>query len=394
MTTSPTPPSPLNDDGANAKFASLASQLASRASTTIGAQEWVRGGGYGQPWYTGGQYWEGWNHEHLLLTPESQLLALSNAFARPRCWPNASKRHVTYQLGERPIEYVPDPALPYEDHGAQIVDGVRVYGLDSEHFCSGQVLSLRRLNPPTIVSGLKWGDDTLPDLTIGQLADAAVHLLQDSNAGEMMTWMANTKDGLSVRPPDRVTARLTWVALRCAEEIGLDGWNETIVRYWLDNVARWIMPGPHWQTTKDIGTSPDVTLPYWNPVHSYGYMVPTIWKLLQKWGGILPPNTRLAFQAWLPDAAKSLDPLIGENGETPWAVDALGVKGYMTGGNGDQYTPGYEVYTALRIAVLLPGVTSTSPKAAAILNHLGAKATDPLYSPWLCDANFKCVVAP
>lgn len=387
MTTNPfaaQQPNPLDDLGANAALASVAEQLAARAGEAVGSAAWCEAGDYPQPWMTGGHPSAGWDHRPWVQTEKQQLLTLSNSLARRRYWPHAAKRRIGYGDGELPIEH----STGWEPDGTPIgyhaVGGVKIWAKDCEHFMEGQLLSLCDPSVPEhSVSGLTWMGQELPAVTTRQMARIAAGMLRDSAIGQALTWLS-VKDasGAVQRPSDRVAARLLDMLVRASHAAGIGDAQTQIALAFVREASKWIASGPHLQTSKASGTKPAALIPYWNPVHSYGYMVPAVYRLLALFGNALDADTRNRFLAYLAAAGEALKKYVKPDGATVWAVDALGTEGYLWGPNGDQYTPGYEMLAALYVCQAMG--SPLGDRIAAIEKRFATKVMEPVFGPYLC----------
>lgn len=385
-------PSPIDDLGDNAARADLAVQLAKKANTNIGSPEWCLGGDFPQSWGTGGHFSEGWDHTPWLQEERRQVLALSNSFSRRRSWIFATKRKIGYGDGELPMELPTGWEPDGTPIGYHLVDGVKIWADDCEHFLEGQMLSLAEMEASARLDGLTWKGDSLPSAPASHYAQAECRYLQYSATGQALTWLGVRDAQQRVeRPSDRVTARLLYMLVRTAKIVGLDGDHELRTRAFVEETSHWLMQGPHYQTSKEAGVMPYVAKPYFNPVHSYGYMIPVVYWLVTKFGKDLTPEQEDRFKSFLDDATIRILSYVAEDGATVWAANDLGVKGYMFGENGDRYTPAYEMFTALHIAKNMG--RDVGSRITSIASRFDVNS--PTFGPWLCtvdsNGNFKAL---
>lgn len=341
---------------------------------TFGGAAFNRCGSALQPWLTGGSWAEGWNHDHLFTGPDAKKnakLTLASALIRPRFYIDEGyHRSPGYATGERPINWQWAPSNLDAPDGGRRVGGQIAYGCDSEHFLFGPLFSLASLTESPYIQ-FPWG--------LAPAHEAArdiCYFVQKSALGMCRPGMWYKTN----RASDRTIARLLYALLRTGQMWEYRGNDLNDVQAAIETFLTFQEAGPM-MLVKTQTVDPPIPegTPYWMFVQYVGYGLP-VWKWIL--------DTDLP---WIPKARikalieKMSDLLIHVqlDGATPWSVTADDVAHFYTSPNGDKYTPGYELFAALKV------VHSESRAAEILKRHLALPADSErraLERPWFVDA--------
>lgn len=345
---------------------------------------------YGQreePWFTGAGT-DGYRKPLIERDGEiGHKMALANYLARPDKYDfnNVEARRGGYGDGWRTYSSV----LQGQDWG----NGVKVYGHDYEHVIVEDLLEVCRSKttyPITLtVNGGAYQTDTVT------LARGFALFIRKSVCGQMRAPWSQSN-----RPSDRVAGRLLYAMLRLVPYTGLDGADETAFWSFLDLVLKcWIDSGPWTMAppdTRGLACVPPVHAPYMNPVHSYSYVLCSLYWILRTCDPKLAVNGRSSrinflLMNYMPVAMG----LMGAHGEFPWVVGAAGspedgIAAFPANSDGSAsfFTATAEVCSTAHLGAKL-GVDGAQQKAANLVQWLRdqPETGKNWQEPWAVDAD-------